>query len=59
VPDPSGQRSPPHPSRTQRYTRNSVVDKPGNAYLGISYYAYGDQCVDNPRTHQDECSNVS
>ena len=36
-------------------TQNSIMNKPGNAYLGISYYAYGD-CVDNPYTYVDECA---
>lgn len=24
-------------------TQNTIMNKPGNAYLGISYYAYGDR----------------
>jgi hypothetical protein len=36
-------------------TQNSIMNKPGNGYLGISYYAYGD-CIDNPSTYVDECS---
>jgi hypothetical protein len=35
--------------------QDSIKNKPGNAYLGISYYAYGDVCVDDPYTYEDEC----
>lgn len=39
-------------------TQSGIKNKPGNAYLGISYYAYGTEppCFDNPYTYQDECS---
>lgn len=37
--------------------QDSIKNKPGNAYLGISYYAYGEVevCVDDPYTYEDEC----
>ncbi len=36
-------------------TQNTIQNKPGNAYLGISYYAYG-ECIDNPYTYENECA---
>jgi hypothetical protein len=38
-------------------TQDGILNPVGNAYLGISYYAYGDEyvCVDNPETSEDEC----
>jgi hypothetical protein len=33
-------------------TQDSIQNKNGNAYLGISYYAYGEQqCTPNPYTY--------
>lgn len=39
-------------------TQNGISNKNGNAYLGISYYAYGEEatCVDDPYTYEDECN---
>ena len=37
-------------------TQDNVLNPVGNAYLGISYYAYGDEgCVDDPYTYENEC----
>jgi hypothetical protein len=37
-------------------TQETITNRPGNAYLGISYYAYGDEgCVSDPYTYEDEC----
>lgn len=36
--------------------QEGILNRPGNAYLGISYYAYGEEaCVDDPFTPEDEC----
>lgn len=36
--------------------QEGILNKPGNAYLGISYYAYGEEgCVDDPYTYENEC----
>jgi hypothetical protein len=34
-------------------TQGSILNKPGNAYLGVSYYAYSDDCV--PRPYSNDC----
>jgi hypothetical protein len=37
-------------------TQETILNMPRNAYLGISYYAYGEEgCVDNPDTYENEC----
>lgn len=35
-------------------TQGGILNKPGNAYLGISYYAYGEEAECNPS--QGPCS---
>ena len=39
-------------------TQNGILNPVGNAFLGISYYAYGDEyaCEDDPSTYEDECN---
>lgn len=39
-------------------TQNGILNPVGNAFLRISYYAYGDEyvCEDDPYTTEDECN---
>jgi hypothetical protein len=39
-------------------TNTTLRNPNGNTHplLGFSYYAYGNECVDNPYTYEDECN---
>ena len=40
-------------------TQDGILNPTGKAFLGISYYAYGDVCVDDLSTEENECPTGS
>ncbi len=40
-------------------TQSTIKNKPGNAFLGISYYAYGDEECENTDSYSGDCDDPS